>query len=294
MTDVVLGYENEADYFYDSPCAGKTPGRFANRISKAEFNIDGKTYHLTKNDGRKLSCTAGPDGFHNQIWDYEIIDRGVRFSRPIARRRRGLLGQPASRSHISMERRQQSRYNLRGRDRLNHHHQPDQPRLLQPRRQRKLRYPRPHADHKQLEKGAKRRPRHTYRQNIAVEGTPFDFRKPKALGKDMFVDFENIVIGKGYNHYFFIDSNNGIAASLSSEKSGIRLDIATDMPGLMLYTGNWLDDSPVGRDGHVYHDHDGVAIDGQFPPDAPNRASFPSTILRPGEKYKHFIRYAFS
>ena len=80
MTDVVLGYENEADYFYDSPCAGKTPGRFANRISKAEFNIDGKTYNLTKNDGEN-SLHGGPEGFHNQIWDYEIIDGGVRFSR---------------------------------------------------------------------------------------------------------------------------------------------------------------------------------------------------------------------
>lgn len=66
MTDVVLGYENEADYFYDSPCAGKTPGRFANRISKAEFNIDGKNYNLTKNDGEN-SLHGGPEGFHNQI-----------------------------------------------------------------------------------------------------------------------------------------------------------------------------------------------------------------------------------
>ena len=117
---------------------------------------------------------------------------------------------------------------------------------------------------------------------LSVERTPFDFRRPKALGKDMFVDFENIVIGKGYNHYFLIDNNNGIAASLYSEKSGIVVEIETDMPGLMLYTGNWLDDSPV------------VAIECQFPPDAPNHASFPSTLLRPGEKYKHFIRYAFS
>ena len=293
MTDVVLGYENEADYFYDSPCAGKTPGRFANRISKAEFNIDGKTCHLTKNDGEN-SLHGGPEGFHNQIWDYEIIDRGVKFSRLSPDGEEGYPGnlqvavtylwnddnsldiiyEAESDSATIINLTNHAYFNLGGSgnsDILDH--------VLTINSSKRVQC----NDH-DIPTG----------KILSVDGTPFDFRKPKALGKDMFVDFENIVIGKGYNHYFFIDNNNGIAASLSSEKSGIRLDIATDMPGLMLYTGNWLDDSPVGRNGHVYHDHDGVAIECQFPPDAPNHASFPSTFLRPGEKYKHFIRYAFS
>ena len=221
---------------------------------------------MTKNDGEN-SLHGGPEGFHNQIWDYEIIDGGVRFSRLSPDGEEGYPGnlqvavtylwnddnsldiiyEAETDSATIINLTNHAYFNLGGSgnsDILDHVLTINSSRRVQ-------------SDDHDIPTG----------KILSVERTPFDFRRPKALGKDMFVDFENIVIGKGYNHYFLIDNNNGIAASLYSEKSGIVVEIETDMPGLMLYTGNWLDDSPVGRGGHVYHDHDGVAIECQFPPD---------------------------
>ncbi|MDE6854002.1 MAG: galactose mutarotase [Muribaculaceae bacterium] len=295
LTEVVLGYDDIADYIRDSPCAGKTSGRFANRISGARFSIDGTTYHLSRNDGAN-SLHGGPDGFHNRIWDYEIIDRGVRFTRLSPDGEEGYPGslhtavtykwdddccldisyEALTDAATVVNLTNHAYFNLNGCGHILRH-------LLMINSHERVQ-----SDARDIPTGA----------ILPVEGTPFDFRTPKEIGRDINADFENLVSGKGYNHYFLIDRNDTgaltHAASLYSPISGIRLDVGTDMPGLMLYTGNWLDGSPTGRGGIVYHDHDGVAIECQFPPDAPNRPDFPSALLRPGEMYRHTIRYTFS
>lgn len=297
LTDLVLGYDKAEDYFRDSPCAGKTPGRFANRIAGAEFSIDGTTYHLTRNDGPN-TLHGGPGGFHNRIWDYEIIERGVRFTRLSPDGEEGYPGNlQAAVTYrwnddcsldISYEARtdaptvvnltNHAYFNLNGcgsGDILRH--------LLTLNCRTRVQ-----SDASDIPTGA----------ILPVEGTPFDFRSPKEIGRNINEDFENLATGKGYNHYFIIDPADGEgltrAATLYGPLSGIRLDVDTDMPGLMLYTGNWLDGSPAGAGGLVYRDHDGVAIECQFPPDAPNRPDFPSTLLRPGDTYRRAIRYTFS
>lgn len=296
MTDVILGYDNMADYLYDSPCAGKTPGRFANRIANAEFAIDGNIFRLTENDGEN-SLHGGPQGFHNRIWNYEIIDGGVRFSRLSLDGEEGYPGNlqvsvtykwnDDNSLDISYEAETDAAtiinltnhayFNLNGSgngDILSH--------ILTINSSARVQ-----SDIHDIPTG----------RILPVEGTPFDFRKPKALGKEILEDFENLRAGKGYNHYFFIDNSDrsGLcrAATLCCPASGISVDIDTDMPGLMLYSGNWLADSPAGRSGYRYRDYDGVALECQFPPDAPNHTDFPSTLL-PGEKYHHIIRYSFS
>lgn len=298
LTDVVLGYESDADYLYDSPCAGKTPGRFANRIAGGEFVLDGLRYSLTRNDGIN-SLHGGPEGFHNRIWDYTLIDGGVRFSRVSPDGEEGYPGNLSvvvtyrwaddNSLDISYEAEtdaptvlnltNHAYFNLRGAgcgDILGHVLMIDGSTRVQ-------------SDAHDIPTGL----------ILPVEGTPLDFRKPKAIGCDIAADFENMKSGKGYNHYYFIDGAGGDmrlqhAATLCCEATGIRLDIATTMPGLMLYTGNWLAQAPEGIGGYAYRDHDGVAIECQFPPDAPNHENFPSTVLRPGEAYSHTIRYSFS
>ena len=133
-----------------------------------------------------------------------------------------------------------------------------------------------------------------------VDGTPMDFTSGKALGKDISTDFYNLKTGKGYNHFFMINGWHGdgrllTAATLDDARSGRRLTVATTQCGVMLYTGNWLaDNRPVGKCGRRYADYDGVALECQGAPDAPNQPALPSQVLRPGEVYSHVIRYSFS
>lgn len=297
MTDVVLGYDNVADYLYDSPCAGKTPGRFANRISDAKFTLDRNVCQLARNDG-KNSLHGGTTGFHNRIWNYEIIDNGVKFSRISPDGEEGYPGN----LQVSVT----YRWNDNNTLSIIYEAETDAPTVINLTN---------HAYFNLGNIGKDNILSHILTINssmrvqsdshdiptgriLTVEGTPFDFRQPKTIGRDISEDFENLIAGKGYNHYFLLDNRTETgtfrAATLYCPDSGIRLDVNTDLPGLMLYTGNWLENSPVGRNAQAYHDYDGVAIECQFPPDAPNQPSFPSTVLRPGQKYHHTISYIFS
>lgn len=304
-TDVVMGYANDADYLFDSPCAGKTPGRFANRIGGAKFTIDGKTYRLVKNDGEN-SLHGGPEGFQNQIWDFQIVDEGVKFTYLSPE---GEMGYPGN-LKVSVTYRWKDDNTLD----ILYEGETDAPTIINLTNHV---YFTLHGcgkgdilDHLLTINGSKMLQSDIQDiptgKILSVENTPFDFLHPKELGRDINVDFENLLSGKGYNHYFLIDNIDGTigmegdsiiprhAATLYCHKTGIKVDISTTMPGLMLYTGNWLAQSPTGRNGEEYHDHDGVAIECQFPPDAPNHPEFHQVTLRPGEKYRHSIRYSFS
>ena len=310
-TDVVLGYKNLADYLNDSPCAGKTPGRFANRIAGGRLPIDGRIYQLTQNDGTN-SLHGGPEGFHNRIWTPEIIPgRGVKmtyFSPD------GEEGYPGN-LRISVSYLWDNTNTLT----IVYEAISDKPTIVNPTNHAYFNLDgiksRSCLDHL-LKLSCRNRIQSDFNDIptgviLPVGGTPFDFLTPKSLGKDINADFENIRHGKGYNHYFLIDGFEGKEAMakgeekkddlsihegavLRSEKSGITLKVSTTLPGLMLYTGNWLYGSPVGKGGFSYPDHAGVAIECQFPPDAPNQLGFPAPWLRPGEIYRHIIRYELS
>lgn len=298
LEDVVLGYADEADYLDDGPCAGKTPGRFANRIARGRFSIDGHEYRLTCNNGPN-ALHGGPQGFQNRVWDAEEFPGGVRFTRISPD---GEEHYPGT-LHATVEYRwdDQNRltidytattdaptivnltnhayFNLAGCGKGNALGQ-----ILQIFSSRYLR-----TDETDIPTG----------DIPPVAGTPMDFTSPHEIGRDIHADFENLLSGKGYNHYFFIDGwlNDGqlrTAARLHDPQSGRTLTVRTTLPGLMLYTGNWLDGSPVGKHGEPFRDYDGIALECQFPPDAPNHPSLPSTILRPGETYRHTIVYEFS
>ena len=131
-----------------------------------------------------------------------------------------------------------------------------------------------------------------------VEGTPMDFRTAKVIGRDIKQEFEALIFGKGYDNCWPIDGwEKGKvqqAAELHSEVSGRTLKVYTDQPAAQVYTGNWLEGCPVGRCGRSYNDYDGVAIECQGYPDAPNKPNFPSQLLRKGERYERHIIFEFS
>ena len=131
-----------------------------------------------------------------------------------------------------------------------------------------------------------------------VAGTPMDFVNPKPIGRDIKADFPALNYGKGYDNCFVLDDYNPgqleRAAQLFCPSTGRELTVFTTQPGVQIYTGNWLDGCPAGKDGITYHDYDAVAIECQHFPDSPNQPDYPSTVLRPGEVFNEAIVFEFS
>jgi aldose 1-epimerase len=132
----------------------------------------------------------------------------------------------------------------------------------------------------------------------AVEGTPMDFRKPEIIGKRIDDNFDQLVYGKGYDHNWIINRKKPgeltLAAICYDPVSNRSMEVHTTQPGMQLYTGNWLDGSDKGKGGKSYGMRSALCLETQNYPDSPNKPGFPSTLLRPGEVYKHTCLYKFS
>ncbi len=132
----------------------------------------------------------------------------------------------------------------------------------------------------------------------AVAGTPMDFTAPKAIGADIKADYKPLIIGKGYDHCWAIDGwesgVESVAGEVYSPKSGIKVEVKTTQPGIQIYTGNWLSGTGVAKMGKEHADYEGVAMECQNFPDAPNKPHFPSSVLSPGETFEQTIKYKFS
>lgn len=296
--EVALGYANPADYLYDGPCMGKCPGRYANRIANGHLEVDGKAYQLAINNGPN-ALHGGPEGFQNRIWQARRLPDGVEFSyvsKDGEENYPGTLTLKATYTWsednmltLRMEAVTDSRtvvnitnhsyWNLAGKDSgsvLDHEMKLAADKWLP-------------TDMTQIPTG----------ERADVADTPMDFRDFKTLGRDIKADFEALKIGKGYDHCWAIrDWEPGRmvadAVVLRDSRSGRVLSIDSDQPGVQIYTGNWLDGSPENCDGRPYRDYDGVAIEMQGFPDAPNKPQFPSQSLAPGEVYVRTIRFRFS
>ncbi len=296
LADVVLGYADANDYVDDGHCAGKVPGRYANRIARGRFEIDGKEYTLAINNGPN-ALHGGPTGFQNRLWDIESAEGDtVVFVYHSADGEEGYPGNLTVRatyrwtddSALCLELRAETDaptvlnltnhvyLNLGGHDCgtvLDHILRLNASRYLP-------------TDDTLIPTG----------DFAAVAGTPMDFTEPKALGCDLHADFPALVYGKGYDNCWVIDGEHGalrLAAVLSEPRSGRTLIVETDQPGVQVYTGNWLSDTPVNKSGGRYDDYSGVAIECQDFPDAPNRPEFPSARLNPGETYLRHIHFRF-
>ena len=297
LDDVVLGYKNTADYFGDGPCAGKTPGRYANRICKGKFSIDGKEYSLAINNGPN-ALHGGPEGFMNRIWKSEAVGSHVKFTYEAADGEEGYPGAVKAtviyswndKNELTIDLKAESDaktvinltnhayFNLDGENSgsvLDHELQLLASKYLP-------------TDSTQIPTG----------ELADVKGTPMDFLQPKTIGHDINADFEALKIGKGYDHCWVLDNWHkhtlGKAAVLTAAKSGRVLEVFTTQPGAQVYSGNWLGGSPENKSGRPYNDYDGVAIECQGFPDAPNHRNFPCQLLCPGEEYNQTIVYRFT
>jgi Galactose mutarotase and related enzymes len=297
LADVVLGYKNVADYFYDGPCAGKVPGRYANRICKGHLDIDGKVYQLNINNGPN-HLHGGPENFSNKIWDCEMDGDTVVFSLESPDGDENYPGNLTARIAYTwsddnvlkielgavtdaptvINLTNHTYFNMAGEDRggtaLNQVLQLNCSHYLP-------------TDDSLIPSG----------EMAPVEGTPMDFTQPKVVGNDIKQDFPALNYGKGYDNCWVIDGYEDgdllLAAVLCDKESGRMVEVSTDQPAVQVYTGNWLEGSPVSKSGKQYHDYDGVAIECQGMPDAPNHDNFPSQLLRPDEEYRRIILFDF-
>lgn len=299
MADVVLGYKDLADYIGDGPCAGKVPGRYANRIANGRFTIDGKEYQLVINTGDgKHHLHGGPEGFANQYWEGREIDGGVEFTYISKNGEAGYPGELKAKARYTLTDNNEiilelsattdaptvvnltnhSYFNLKGEgngDILDH----------------KLKL----FAHNYLPATAELI---TTGEIATVQGTPMDFTEPKPIGQDIKANFDALVNGKGYDSCWVIDGYKQDelhpAAVLSEETSGRKVEMFSTQPGIQVYTGNWLSGCPTGKCGKSYGDYEGVALECQALPDSPNKPNFPSAVLRPGEEYRQTIIFKFS
>lgn len=299
LADVALGYADPADYLYDGPCAGKIPGRYANRIALGRFSIDGKEYQLAINNGPN-ALHGGPEGFQNRLWDVELLPNGVRFTYTSADGEEGYPGTLKAVAEYTLE----EDFNRLNVDLRATSDKPTVVNLTN------------HTYWNLRGEGTGTALKHTMRMRCSrflpgsdsliptgemapVAGTPMDFTERKELGRDIKADFPALNYAKGYDSSWVIDEYAPgrfveDVVNLREPESGRILSIGTDQPAAHVYTGNWLAGSPKGKCGCSYEDYEGVAVEMQGMPDAPNKPGFPSQLLRPGEEYRRRITFTFT
>jgi aldose 1-epimerase len=293
--DVVLGFDSLAPYATNPAYFGAVVGRYANRIAHARFSLDGKPYSLFKNDGDN-TLHGGKRGFDKVVWKARRIDNGVELTYVSPDGDEGYPGALTT----------SVQYTLTGNAlRIEASATTDKPTVVN------LSY---HSYFNLAGQGRGDILHHELKINASrytpvdatliptgelasVAGTPFDFRKPTAVGVRIADDNEQLKRGRGYDHNWVLDAPPGelaTAAEVFEPSSGRVLEVLTDQPGLQFYTGNFLDGSLTGKAGRVYQKRYALCLETQHFPDSPNHANFPSTELRPGQRYHTVTVYRFS
>jgi aldose 1-epimerase len=303
MVDVVLGFDSIQAYFPEANATdfGASVGRYANRINQGRFVLDGDTVQLPRNDHGH--CLHGGTDMGTKGWQYRVYDANqlndsvLQLSILSPDGDNGFPGTVKAtvtytltydnsidiaytattdkRTIINMT--QHSYFNLSGNPQ-----KPVTDEILwvnadgfTP------------VDDTFMTTGEIR----------PVDGTPMDFRQPKAIGRDIEADDEQLHNALGYDHNFVLNSQGSIAQTalrLEDGESGIMLEMWTNEPGVQIYTGNFLDCSIVGKKGIAYPKRAGVCFESQHYPDSPNKPQWPSVVLNPGETYNSHCIYKFS
>ena len=299
--DIVLGHDSLAGYLAQRHFFGATVGRYANRIARARFMLEGEEVRLAANNGPH-ALHGGSSGFDRKLWNIADIDDGTEPGVTLAytspHGEEGYPGQLSVRliyrltgpSELSLcftawadrptivNLTNHSFFNLQGvatdSDILDHRLTIAADQFLAT-DQTAIPLPGPPSP---------------------VAGTPFDFRKPTAIGAHIRHDDLQLRYGKGYDHNFCLDNAHTLqlAARLEAPRCGRMLELLTDQPGLQVYSGNYLDGSIAGKRGRLYRQSDAICLEPQIWPDAPNRADFPSPRLTPDGVYRHHTVYRFS
>jgi len=304
MADVILGVSSAGDFEAKAAGFNAITGRYANRIAGGRFTLDGKEYSLAINSssgGVPIHIHGGKRGFNRALWRAETITRdGLPALRLRHRSPDGDEGYPGTLdvevtysvtadnalridyaattdapTHVNLT--NHAYFNLKGEgdgDILDHvltvraaRYTPVLPSLI------------------------------PTGELAPVAGTPFDFTRPRRIGERINADHPQIALGRGYDHNFVLDSQNGflaLAATVHEPASGRVLEVLTTEPGVQLYTSNHLAGKLTGKSGRAYPRFGGFCLETQHYPNSPNQPSFPSTVVRPGKPYASTTVFRFS
>jgi len=298
MADIVLGYPDPAGYVNDTSYFGALIGRYANRIARGKFTLDGADYQLAQNNGVN-HLHGGVRGFNKALWEAREVHHtgGVALkltylSKDNEEGYPGNLNVTATYvlsdanelriEYIATTDKEtivnlthHSYFNLAGAgagDVLGHQVTINADRFTP-------------VDETLIPTGELK----------AVQGTPFDFSRATALGSRINEADDQLVLGKGYDHNFVLNKKGhelSLAASVYEPSSGRAMEMWTTEPGMQLYTGNFLD-KVHGKAGKIYDYRGGFCLEAQHFPDSPNKPSFPSTVLKPGQRYTQTTVYKF-
>ena len=298
IANVALGFDRLQKYEAEHPYFGAITGRYANRIAGGTFSLDGVTYELFKQDGRS-ALHGGEVGYDKRIWAAREIENGVELA---YLSRHGEEGYPGN-LDVTV------RYSLDEDSvlRIDYSAETDAPTVLNLTN---------HSYFNLMGEGEGAIDDHILTLNAesytptdanqiptgeiaSVAGTPFDFRSPKAIGPGQRSADPQILMAMGYDHNFVLnrdglsDGELGFAARVYEPRGGRIMEVWTTEPGVQFYAGNMLDTTLVGASGRLYRQSDGLCLETQHFPNSPNQADFPSTVLRPGERFASTTEYRF-
>ncbi|MGA7400536.1 MAG: aldose epimerase family protein [Candidatus Sulfotelmatobacter sp.] len=293
--DIVLGYDSLDKYIAKTAYFGAIIGRYANRIAHGSFQLDGKTYSIPKNDGDN-TLHGGIIGFDKVVWTAREIKNGIELTYVSKDGDQGFPGTLTT----------TVRYTLDGNAlRIEYSATTDKDTVLNLTN---------HSYFNLLGQAKGEVLGHVVKINASkitpvdaaliptgelksVEGTPFDFRTPHSIGERIDANDEQLHFGLGYDENFVLDHPEGQlaeAAEVYEPTTGRILKVLTTEPAIQFYTGNHLDGSITGKDGRVYKPRFAFCLETDHYPDSPNHPSFPSTELKPGQKFHSVTVYEFS
>ncbi|KXI27136.1 aldose epimerase family protein [Paraglaciecola hydrolytica] len=298
LGDIVLGFDNLDDYVSASPYFGALIGRYGNRIANGRFELNGETYQLDTNDGAN-HLHGGVQGFDKKVWAMQPFttdnSAGIVLTLLSPDGDQGYPGNLAvevtyeltADNQLDMRFKantdkatvvnltQHTYFNLAGKDDILAHQMQINSATLTP-------------------VGAGLIPTG---ELSSVEGTPFDFRQPKAIGKDIRVEDAQLALGLGYDHNYVVKAEPSeelvLAATVSEPTTGRVLEVWSEEPSVQFYSGNFLDGSLQGK-GRTFGHRSGFCLEPQHNPDSPNQPQFPTTTLLPEDTYQTRIVYRFA
>jgi len=295
--NITFGFDTFDSMIKGDPYYGSVVGRYANRIAKGKFTLDGVEYTLTLNNGPN-SLHGGPGGWHSAVWNTEDLKNPkiptVVFTLKSPDMEEGYPGNMDVRVRYTWTDKNEiiidytcatdkktvlnitnhAYFNLHGAgngDILDHQVVIKASRFVP-------------VDSTLIPTGELR----------PVAGTPFDFTVPHTVGERIGENYDQLILGKGYDHTFVLDNKEEVDATVYEPVSGRLMEVMTDQPGVQFYTGNFLNGKMIGHGGKPYNYRSGLCLETGHFPDSPNHPEFPTTVLNPGETFKSQTIYRFS
>jgi aldose 1-epimerase len=295
--NLTFGYDTFEGTIKGDMSFGSIVGRYANRIANAKFTLDGVEYKLPANNGSN-TLHGGPGGWHSVVWNTEVVKNSefpaVKFTYVSPDLEQGFPGTVnvevvytwTDNNEIIMDYKyttdkktvvnvtNHAYFNLHGAgngDILDH--------VLTLRASAFT-----PVDSVMIPTGEIR----------PVAGTPFDFTSPHTIGERINEKYDQLILGRGYDHNYILDNKEPVDVTVYEPTSGRVLEVITDQPGMQLYTGNFLDGTKIGHGGKSYKYRSGFCLESGHYPDSPNHPGFPTTVLNPGETLTTRTIYKFS